>query len=127
MKIFNMIQAHLDQLANHDLYTLAQRKKFKFESVTSLTEEQNGWYVSLLVGQYGNTTPLYITDILRVYTWMVSEHWNSWVNITDMSKFIFECCINKQDASYMMSILATFDDIEKKEGRDAAIRFASKQ
>jgi hypothetical protein len=126
MRIYDSLQGHLTQLVGRELYTLAQKKKIIIERVIPQKGRQVEWLIKLSVGTQGNTQSIYITDILRVYTWVVSNHWESWATITELDSFISENCVSQKNASYMMAILATFDDIEKKEGRGAAIRFVPK-
>ncbi len=126
MRIYDSIQGHLAQLVGRDLHTLSQGKKFVVTRVIPKHKKQKEWLIELSVGEQGNKQNIYITDILRVYTWLVSEHWEIWTTITDLEEFISANCVSSKNASYMMALLATFDDIEKKEGRGAAIRFVPK-
>ena len=126
MRIFDSIQGHLAQLVGRDLHTLAQEKKFRIERVIPTSDKQAEWLIELSVGEKGNKGHIYLTDILRVYTWMVAEHWDKWATITELNEFIDKNCINKKQPSYMMAILATFDDIEMREGQRAAIKFVPK-
>jgi hypothetical protein len=126
MRIYDSIQGHLAQLVGRDLYTLSEKKKFCIERAVPQNERQVEWLIELSVGEKGNKQHIYLTDILRVYTWLVSEHWDKWAGITELESFISENCITKKHASYMMAVLATFDDIEKREGQGAAIKFMPK-
>jgi hypothetical protein len=123
-----MIQGHLEQLVGRDLFTLSQGKKFKVERVMPKTKRQVEWLMELTVGEKGNKQLIYITDILRVYTWLVSNYWDKWARITDVENFIssHQEIVSKKNASYMMAILATFDDVEHREGQGAAIKFVPK-
>lgn len=128
MRIYDSLQGHLAQLVGRDLHTLAQEKKFRIERVLPKNEKQVEWLIKISVGNHGNEQSIYLTDILRVYTWMVESHWNKWATISDLEKYISNNkeFVSKQNASYMMAILATFDDIEKMEGQGSAIKFSPK-
>ena len=128
MRIYDTIQGHLEQLVGHDLYTLSLGKKFRVERVMPKTQRQVEWLMELAVGEKGNKQHIYITDILRVYTWLVSNYWDKWARITDIEKFISSHneFVSKKNASYMMALLATFDDIEHRKGQGAAIKFVPK-
>jgi hypothetical protein len=128
MRIYDALQGHLAQLVGRELHTLAQEKKFRIERVVPENEKQVDWLIKLAVGRQGNEQSIYLTDILRVYTWMVSNNWGKWTSVTDMERFITSSpdIVSKKNASYMMAILATFDDIESRKGQGSAIRFKPK-
>lgn len=128
MRIYDTMQGHFAQLVGQDLHTLARKKIFHIERVIPENDKQVEWLMKISVGDQGNEQSLYLTDILRVYTWMVSTHWNKWASITDIEEFISNSLdiVSKKNASYMMALLATFDDMAKREGEGAAIKFVSK-
>jgi hypothetical protein len=128
MRIYDSLQGHLAQLVGRELHTLAQGKTFKIERVMPENEKQVEWLIKLSVGSQGSEQSIYMTDILKTYTWMVGSHWDKWATVTDIEKFISDSpnIVSKKNASYMMAILATFDDIESREGQDAAIKFKPK-
>jgi len=128
MRIYDSLQGHLAQLIGRELHTLAQAKKFKIERVLPKNKKQVEWLIKLAVGSHGNEPSIYLTDILRVYTWMVESYWDKWASVTDIKNYIStrKGFVSEKNASYMMAILATFDDIESREGRGAAIKFKPK-
>ena len=128
MRIYDALQGHLAQLVGRELHTLAQEKIFIIERVVPENDKQVEWLIKLAVGEKGNEQSIYLTDILRVYTWVVSINWGKWITVTDMEKFISSSqdIVSKKNASYMMSILATFDDVESRTGQGAAIKFKPK-
>lgn len=131
MRIFDSLQGHLAQLVGRDLQTLSQGKKFTIDRVIPENERQVEWLIELSVGEKGNKDHVYITDLLRAYTWLVSNHWDSWATRKELSAYMDTefgngKFVSNQNSSYMMAILATFDDVEKKEGRGAEIKFVPK-
>lgn len=128
MRIYDSLQGHLAQLVGRELHTLAQERVFRIERVVPENEKQVEWLIKLTVGSQGNEQSIYLSDILRVYTWMVSNNWDKWATVTDLEKFISGSpdIVSKKNASYMMALLATFDDIECREGQGAAIKFKPK-
>jgi uncharacterized protein YneF (UPF0154 family) len=123
MRLFDSIQGHFSLYVGRKLSTLAQGAEFEVVRVIPQNERQVGWVIELGVGKKKNASLIYITDILRVYTWVVSACWGNWVTTKEMEKFISDNCINKKQVSYMMALLATFDDIEHKTGKEASIRY----
>ena len=124
MRIYDSLQGHLAQLVGRELRTLAQGKKFIIERVLPENEKQAEWLIKLSVGSQGSEQSIYLTDILRAYTWMVGDRWGNWATVTDIEKFISASnFVSKKNASYIMAILATFDDMESREGQGAAIKF----
>jgi hypothetical protein len=131
MRIYDSLQGHLAQLEGHDLHTLSQGKKFVIDRVFPDSKREVEWLIELSVGEKGNIGHVYLTDLLRSYTWLVSNHWESWATRKQLSAFMddeFESgkFVSNQNSSYMMAILATFDDVEKRDGQEAAVKFVPK-
>ncbi len=127
MRIFESIQGHFALLTGEQLSTLARGSVFTIARVIPENERQKGWIIELAVGKRGNTAAIYVTDLLSVYTWLVSSKWGAWATTGEVDEFVAKNCVNKYQTSYAMALLNTFDDIETKSGRSAAIRFVMKE
>lgn len=115
MRIFDSIRGHFALLEKHQLETLPKGAPF------TIIEEKD-WRV-VIEPASGKSNSIYVTDILRVYTWLVSFKGGQWATSSEIRDVVNQQCINKKSSSYIMSLLSTFDDVESKKGRDAAIRF----
>jgi hypothetical protein len=69
MEIFNLIRGHFALLIDKPMTTPAQEKPFAIESVGTKEED---WQIVLKVST-GNTDKVYISDLLRVYAFVVSN------------------------------------------------------
>lgn len=122
MRIFDSIRGHFALLAKRQLETLPEGAPFTIISVVSTVPREEDWKVVIKPAS-GKSNSIYVTDILRVYTWLVSSKGGQWATSSEIQDVVNQQCINKKSSSYIMSLLSTFDDVESKKGRDAAIRF----
>ena len=70
MEIFNIIRGHFALLVGKPMKTIAKGKQFNIESVST---KEGDWQIVLNIST-GNQVAVYISDILRVYTHIVSTN-----------------------------------------------------
>ena len=126
MKIFESIRDHFAPLKGHTFSTVAKHPSFKIKRVVSTKWPASQWTIDITYLSSGNTDSIYITDILRVYTCLVSSYWDAsgsrWATKDDIQACINKHCIKKAQSSCMMALLATFDDIEPSDNIDPKTR-----
>lgn len=114
MEIFNMIRGHFALLIDKPFYTPAKGKKFTIESINT---KEGDWQLVLKIST-GKQAKVYISDILRVYTHLVSANhfltqteienqWNSKPDMNWTGRLITQGSI-----SYILPLISTFSDIE---------------
>ena len=116
MEIFNLVRGHFALLIDKPMETPAQSKPFVIKSVST---KEGDWQIVLSVST-GNTEKVYISDILRVYTFLVSS--THPLSQAEVDKFAEKNCITKR-TSYIIPLLGTFADIEIKNDPKLTIRF----
>lgn len=123
MRIADSLRGHFALLTNRQLKTLSEGAPFMVTRAVSMTKQQSDW--GLIIKPVNGTSEniIYISDILRVYAWIISNSnkKNKWVTLKEIQKIIEKSSINLAQSSYIMALMATFDDIEYREGADAAI------
>jgi hypothetical protein len=117
MEIFNMIRGHFALLINKPLTTPAQGKEFHIESVST---KEGDWQIVLNIST-GKQAKVYISDILRVYTYVVSS--NRPLTQAEIDVFVGNECLSKAITSYVIPLIATFSDIEVSQDPKWSIRF----
>jgi hypothetical protein len=125
MRIFDSLRGHFSLLTKRQLKTLSEGSPFVVMRVVSTKKREGDWSVVIkpLNGKAENS--IYISDILRVYAWIISTKMDKWVTLKDIQNVIEKSGINLAQASYTMALMATFDDVESQEGKDAAIMLVS--
>ena len=117
MEIFNMIRGHFALLTNKTMTTPAQGKEFRIDSVST---KEGDWQIVLNIST-GKQAKVYISDILRVYTFIVSC--NRPLTQADIDAFVESNCLSKAITSYVIPLIATFSDIEVVKEPKLTIRF----
>jgi hypothetical protein len=117
MRIFESIRNHFAALLDQPIPTLARKRPFWIRK--GFEEDTASWVLILEVGQKGGKQYIYLTDLINVYFWMLRNRWREWTTLKDIHGFIG---IGKAQDTYIMALLATFDDIEAKPD-GSAIRF----
>jgi len=116
MQIFNLIRGHFALLIDKPMETPAKSKPFVIKSVST---KEGDWQITLEIST-GNAEKIYVSDILRVYTFIVSS--NRPLTQAEVDKFAEKNCISKR-TSYVIPLLATFSDIEIKNEPKLTIQF----
>ncbi|MEP7133609.1 MAG: hypothetical protein ABI904_01635 [Chloroflexota bacterium] len=124
MRILDSIRGHFALLANRELHTLSEKAPFVVTRVVSTTKTQSDWTVEIRPLN-GKSNLIYISDILKVYAWIMHNKMSGWVTRKDIQGVIEESRINKKQASYILALMATFDDFKPREGNEAAIKYIS--
>ena len=106
MEIFNMVRGHFALLIDKPFTTPSQGKPF---SILRVNTKEGDWQMVLRIST-GNTTTIYISDILRIYTFIVSS--NCPLKQSKIEKFVDSYCLQKGISSYAIPLIATFSDIE---------------
>jgi hypothetical protein len=117
MEIFNMVRGHFALLINKPFKTPAQGKEFSIESVST---KEGDWQIVLNIST-GKQAYIYISDILRVYTFIVSS--NRPITQAQIDDFVKSNCLSRAITSYVLPILSTFSDIEFSQGEKPTIQF----
>lgn len=125
MRIFDSLRGHFALLIKRKLKTLSEGSPFIVTRVVSMAKRQEDWSVIIKPVKGTSENSIYISDILRIYTWIISNKTDQWVTLKDIQNIIDKSGINLTQASYIMALMATFDDIESREGENAAIRLIS--
>lgn len=125
MRIFDSLRGHFALLTRRQLKTLSEGSPFLVTRVVSNTERQGDWLIVIKPVKGTSENSIYISDILRVYAWVISNRMDKWVTFKEIQKIIEESGINLAQTSYIMALIATFDDVESREGDDAAIMLVS--
>ena len=116
MRIFDSVRGHFALLTNRQLKTLSEGSAFLVTRVVSTTERQGDWLVVIKPVNGKNENSIYISDILRTYAWIVSNRTDEWETLKEIQNIIEQSGINLAQASYIMALMATFDDVESREG-----------
>ena len=90
MQIFNLIRGHFALLIDKPMETPAKSKPFVIKSVST---KEGDWQITLEIST-GNAEKIYVSDILRVYTFIVSS--NRPLTQAEVDKFAEKNCITKQ-------------------------------
>jgi hypothetical protein len=123
MRIFDQIRGHFALLENYQFCTLSEDAPFIITRVKAKTPRQRDWAVVIRPLNGKNENLIYVTDILIVYAWICSTH--QWMSLKKVEEEVKNSGINLAQSSYIMALLATFDDVETKRGENAAIRHIS--
>jgi hypothetical protein len=118
MHIFQSICDHFAGLLNQRIPTLKRKRPFWIRRVYANNIKAN-WVIILEVGQKHREQYIYITDVIKVYFWMLRHKWGGWVTLPEIHSVID---ISKAQDTYIMALLATFHDIEARPD-GSAIRF----
>lgn len=110
MEIFNMVRGHFALLLNKPFKTPAQGKEFSKEfSIVSVNTQEGDWQLVLKIST-GNPAGIYISDILRVYTYIVSSHRP--LSQAEIDHYVEKNCVTKGITSYVIPLIGTFSDIK---------------
>lgn len=122
MRIYDSIRGHFALLVKRQLKTLSTGAPFVITRVVSMNQRQKDWIVTIKPMSGKKPSSIYISDILRVYTWMVGENNFEWTSLKEIQQLVEKSQINLAQAPYIMALIETFDDVESRAGEDAAIR-----
>ena len=117
MEIFNTVRGHFALLVGKPMRTIAQGKPFSIDSVST---KEGDWQIILNLST-GKKGAVYISDILRVYTFVVSN--NRPMTQVEIDKFVKSQCLSKAITPYVIPLLSTFTDIEVSREPKLTIRF----
>ena len=117
MEIFNLMREHFALLIDKPLTTPAQEKPFSIKSVGT---QEGDWQIVISVST-GNTDKVYLSDLLRVYTFIVTNHPKS-LSQAEIDKFMKENCVTRR-TSYVIPVLGTFSDIKIEKESNLKISF----
>ena len=117
MEIFNMVRGHFALLLNKSFKTPSQGKEFTIQSVNT---KEGDWQIVLKIST-GKTASIYISDILRVYTFIVSS--NRPLRQAEVDHFVQKYCLSKAITSYVIPLIGTFSDIKILKEPELTIRF----
>jgi hypothetical protein len=117
MEIFNLIRGHFALLIGKPMNTPAKEKPFIIEAVGT---KEGDWQLVLKIST-GNLEKVYISDLLRVYAYIVSNYPNS-LSQAQIDKFMKKNCVT-QRTSYVIPLLDTFLDIKIEKEPNFSIRF----
>ncbi|MBS1793286.1 MAG: hypothetical protein JSS81_05500 [Acidobacteria bacterium] len=113
MEIYNLIRGHFAVRTGRTYKTPIQNKNFSIDSVGE-------WQIVLNLST-GKTANVYMTDILRVYTFIVSSYKD--LKFSEVDQFIESNCIRKRAISYILPLIETFSDIQIVRQDELIIRF----
>lgn len=82
--------------------------------------KEGDWQITLKIST-GKPASVYISDILRVYTFIVDC--NRSLTQTEIDQYVKANCISNRITSYVIPLIGTFSDIEISMGSKFAIRF----
>jgi hypothetical protein len=117
VEIFNMVRGHFALLIGKALSTPAKGKPFHIESVST---KEGDWQIVLRIST-GKEAAVYISDILRVYTFIVSC--NCPLSQSEIDKYVKSNCLSKAITPYVIPLIGTFSDIEILKEPKFSIRF----
>lgn len=117
MEIFNLVRGHFALLVGKPMKTIAQGKPFSIDSVST---KEGDWQLVLNYST-GTKGGVYISDILRVYTYIVSS--NHPLSQVEIDNFVQSQCLSKAITPYVIPLLSTFTDIEVSREPKLTIRF----
>ena len=127
MRIFDYIRGHFALLTGRKISTVAGRASFVIERVHSLENPASGWLMEIKITSSGESYQLYLSDILTVYTEIINNYWSEsgskWVALADVKRLLSKSGVDDFKSSYIMALLATFDDIKTRKGPKPAIRY----
>lgn len=123
MRIFDEIRGHFALLVNHEFRTFSEDAHFVITRVKATSPRQSDWAIVIRAVNGKNENPIYVTDILKVYAWICSAH--RWMSLREVVQEVKNSGVNLAQSSYIMPLLETFDDVEVRRGKDAAIRHVS--
>lgn len=106
MELFNMVRGHFALLINKPFKTPSQGKKFSIKNVNT---NEGDWQIILEIST-GKEAKVYISDILRVYTFIVSS--NRPLRQAEVDRFVEDNCLTNGITSYVIPLLGTFSDIK---------------
>ena len=120
MRILGLIRGHFALLTGRELETLPRGSKFVVERVLVAKESKAraNWLIRIKPLRGDNYQSVYLSDILRAYTWAVTKR--DWIPRREIEDVVL---IGKAQSTYTMALVATFDDIESRSGTNAAIRY----
>ena len=126
MRLFDSIRGHFALFTGREISTVAGKASFIIERVHSRDNPASGWIMDIKVVSSGEIYPIYISDIINVYVGILNNYWNEsgtqWVTLVDLSKLLHKH-VDEFKSSYIMALLATFDDIESRSTPNSAIRY----
>ncbi len=125
MRILDELRGHFALLTKRKFKTLSEEAPFVITRVVSTSKRQSEWIVVVRPLTGKNDIRIYISDMLQVYSWMMNNRWEQWTTLKDIQGVIDKSRINLAQTSYLMALMATFDDIESRRGEDAAIRLVT--
>lgn len=117
MEIFNMVRGHFALLVNRPFKTPVQGKEF---TITSVSTKEGDWQIVLKIST-GKQAKVYISDILRVYTFIVSS--NRPLTQTEIEHEVQRNCVTKGITSYVIPLVGTFSDIKITREPELMIQF----
>lgn len=97
--------------------TPGQGKEFSIDRVST---KEGDWQIVLNIST-GNQAKVYVSDILRVYTFIVSS--NRPLTQSEIDEFVKSNCLSKAITSYVIPLIETFSDIEVSTEPKLTIRF----
>ena len=121
MRILDELRGHFALLTKRKLKTLSEEAPFVITRVGSVSKLESDWTVTVRPLTGKNTKLIYISNMLRVYSWIMNNRWEQWTTLKDIRGVIEKSGINVAQPSYLMALMATFDDIESRCGEDAGI------
>jgi hypothetical protein len=119
MELFKLIRGHFLQLANQTFRTPADKHPFHVDSEATLGSD---WQIVCRIST-GNLHGVYISDLLRIYTFLINYARDEPRTQAQIQKFVETECVSDQITSYAIPLLATFKDIEVKYSPHFTIRF----
>ena len=113
MEIYNLIRGHFAILTSKTFRTPIHNKDFSIDNVGE-------WQIILNLST-GKTANVYLTDILRVYTFVVSADKD--LTFAEIADYAEANCIRKGTISYVAPLLATFSDVQISKKDEIIVRF----
>ena len=121
MEIFNLVRGHFALLINKPMVTPAKGSKFHIQSIST---KEGDWQIVLMIST-GNKVGIYISDILRVYTFIVSS--NRPLLQAEVDKFVRQNCLSTAITPYVIPLIGTFSDIKMSTELPKTIKFVPLQ
>jgi hypothetical protein len=119
MEIFNLIRGHFALLIDKPLYTPTHAREFRIDGLATI---ESDWFIVLKIST-GNKQRIYISDLLRVYTHLLSNAKHPALTQTEITNFMADYCVKSGGSSYVIPLLGTLDDIEVIREPKITIRF----
>ena len=117
MEIFNMVRGHFALLINKPFKTPAQGKEF---TIAKVSTKEGDWQIVLKIST-GNYAKVYISDILRVYTFIVSS--NRPLSQAEVDDYVQKACLTNGITPYVIPLIGTFSDIKISREPQLTIEF----